>query len=214
MQFKEDARVYDLAGENVGHVDRVVLDPETKEVTHIVIRQGFLFTEDKVLPIKLIATATEDRIDLNLKGEALEHLPAFEETHYVPLSDEELHTVAYPPDMAYPLYWYLPVGNWTEYTPTGTPGRAETQQNIPENTVALKEGAKVFSLEGKHIGQVETIFTDSAKNRATYFLISQGLLLKERKAIPTSWIRRFEQDEVHLNVSAATLNNLHEYEQA
>ena len=45
MQFKQGATVSTYDGKNVGHVDRVVLNPKTKEVTHIVVRKGLLVSD-------------------------------------------------------------------------------------------------------------------------------------------------------------------------
>ena len=64
MQFVQGAGVYTADDQQVGHVDRVVIDPKTLEVTHIVVQKGFLFTEDKVVPLDLIAEANEDRVAL------------------------------------------------------------------------------------------------------------------------------------------------------
>jgi uncharacterized protein YrrD len=47
----------------------VVLDPQTKKAIHIVVRKGFLFTEDKVVPISFISDATEDRVTLRTRPE-------------------------------------------------------------------------------------------------------------------------------------------------
>ncbi|MBX3011480.1 MAG: PRC-barrel domain-containing protein [Caldilineaceae bacterium] len=84
MQFKKDAPVYTSAGEQVGTIERVVLDPQTNEVSHLVIRQGWLFTEDKVIPIELIDTAVEAGIQLRSDVQNLDQLPLFEEVHYIP----------------------------------------------------------------------------------------------------------------------------------
>lgn len=51
MQFKQGTHVYTIDGKDVGAIDRVVLDPKTDEVTHVVVRRGWLFSEDKVVPI-------------------------------------------------------------------------------------------------------------------------------------------------------------------
>ena len=64
MQLREGTSVFTWDDKDVGHIARVVMNPVSKEVTHVVIRQGFLFTEDKVLPIDYIATASEDRVVL------------------------------------------------------------------------------------------------------------------------------------------------------
>ena len=55
-----------------------MLDPETKEGTHIVVRKGFLFTEDKVIPMALISAATEEGVTLRENVGDLQTLPLFE----------------------------------------------------------------------------------------------------------------------------------------
>jgi sporulation protein YlmC with PRC-barrel domain len=37
MQFKNNAEVFTSNGQEVGRINRVVLDPVTKEVTHVII---------------------------------------------------------------------------------------------------------------------------------------------------------------------------------
>src|SRR5260370_28486368 len=83
MEFQQNSAIFTANGDAVGHIDRVVVDPETKVVTHIVVRKGFLFKEDKVVPISLIAKATEDGIRLRDDVGDLHALPLFEEKHYV-----------------------------------------------------------------------------------------------------------------------------------
>lgn len=214
MQFKRDTKVYTATGEDVGSVSRVVLNPQTKEVTHVVVQKGFFFTEDKLLPLSLIASATGERVTLRPDAGDLHSLPLFEETRYIPLDAAEARAVAYPPDLAMPLYSYMPLGiGWSEYVPPA-PFRAETEQNIPSNTVAVKEGARVITSDDRHVGDVERVFTDSALDRMTYFVISQGLILKEKKAVPSSWIRSVTEDEVHLNVGATVFEGLPEFQEA
>ena len=82
MQFRENTPVYTADGEEVGTIDRVVIEPESKEVTHVVVRQGWLFTEDKVLSTDLIEQATADQVRLRADSKHLDELPHFEETHY------------------------------------------------------------------------------------------------------------------------------------
>jgi len=40
MQFRENADVFTPAGEKIGRLDRVVIDPGSFEVTHIVTQKG------------------------------------------------------------------------------------------------------------------------------------------------------------------------------
>jgi uncharacterized protein YrrD len=222
MQFKRGANVFASDGQKVGEIARVAIDPRTDEVTHVVVEKGFLLTADKVVPISLIGPAAEDRVTLRENAGDLEALPDFEERHYVLLDEERLKKVS-AKGYASPLHWYPPVGTtwWRSGGYLGYPGFfgypvppyvVETERNIPEGTVALKEGAKVVSRDGEHVGDVEAVLTDPEEDRATHLVISQGLLLKERKLVPTSWISTVLPDEVHLAVGAHLIEGLREYE--
>jgi uncharacterized protein YrrD len=87
----------------------------------------------------------------------------------------------------------------------------ETDQNIPDDTVALKEGARVISDDDETVGSVERLLTDPRSNRVTHFVISQGLLMKERKMVPVDWVRLMEEDKVHLAVGKGVVDRLPEY---
>lgn len=69
----------------------------------------------------------------------------------------------------------------------------------------------MISADDKHVGNVEQVFTHPQANRATYFMISEGLLLKTRKLVPATWISTLMEDEVHLAVSARVLDQLPEH---
>lgn len=215
MQFKEGAKVFTSDGERVGTIDRVVLEPDTKEVTHLVVKKGFVFTEDKVVPMSLVGPATEDRVTLRQDAGDLEELPAFKETHYVEL-DGEYGPASGSPRLVRPLYWYPPLGAWWTtgaYAAYGRPQYvARTEENIPQGTVALEEGARVISRDGQHVGDIERVFTDPLEDRATHLLISEGLILREKKLIPTRWMTHVLEDEVHLSVDSELVESLPEYQ--
>lgn len=214
MEFKQGTPVFTANAEEVGHIDRVVLDPRTNQVAGVVVRKGFLFVTDKVVPIDFVFQTTEDRMMLRQGvGVELKNLPDFEETHYIPIDAAD----SQPPANASSLYWYPPIGFNSMYSsayPYPIPNyRVETDKNIPEGTVALKEGARVTSSDEKHVGNVERVFMDTKTDKATHLLISQGLFFKERKAVPISWISKVDEDEVHLTVSSDLLSRLHGYEE-
>jgi uncharacterized protein YrrD len=75
----------------------------------------------------------------------------------------------------------------------------------------LKEGAKVLSEDDQYVGNVEQVLTDPEADRATHFVIAQGLLLKARKLIPIEWVADLGADEVHLAVDAKLLEELRDY---
>jgi uncharacterized protein YrrD len=214
MQFKEGAKVLTADGERVGTIDRVVLEPDTKEVTHLVVQKGLLFTEDKVVPMSLVGPATEDQVILREDAGDLEKLPDFQDSHYVPV-DRGPH----PPGAAHwarPVYLYPPIGAWWTADSYGDYAKprhvAKTEKNIPNGTVALEEGAKVIGSDGERVGDIERIFTDPLEERATHLLLSEGLILKEKKLVPTGWMSNVFEDEVHLSVDSDFVESLPEYQ--
>jgi uncharacterized protein YrrD len=215
MQFKDGATVYTADGQHVGSIDRVVIDPRTDEVPHVVVRQGVLFTEDKVVPINLIDTATADEVRLRTHVDNLDDLPHFEETDYLPL-DETDHA-ADAAGYARPYYWYPPVGLAFGYYPgyyayPVQPYAVETERNIPKGTVWLKEGANVISADGETVGRVARVFIDDKTQQATHLLVKEGWLFKEKKIVPMAWIQSMTEDEIHLAVTARRLEHVPAYQ--
>jgi uncharacterized protein YrrD len=215
LELKEGTDVFTSSGEQVGKINRFVLDPATNEVTHIVVQKGWLLPADKVVPIAMISSATEEQVVLNKDIGNFDQLPPFEETHFVELTQADIPPTSYPYRYAPAYYWYPPSG-YIGYPRFGVEyygwPPAATTRNIPADTIPLKEGADVMSSDGEHVGDVERVFVDSESHRATHFLISEGLLFKERKLVPTHWVRSVEEDKVHLWVPSRLLERLPAYQ--
>jgi uncharacterized protein YrrD len=236
MQFKGVADVLTASNETVGKVERVVLDPRTKEVTHLVVRKGLLFKRDKVLPVTLVGATGEDDVRLRPDAGDPSELPDFEETHYVMA---EMGTPTRPPDEAPPagrppvataslvvagvaapsLLWYPPAIGYNGYAAgpgpfagPAVPGAVKTvDRNIPDNTVPLREGAKVVASDGERVGHVERVFVNSETKQATHWLLHHGTLTPTHKAIPMQGVEAVTEREVRLAVNSKLVNGLPEY---
>ena len=216
MELKEGMSVVTPGGEEVGRVNRFVLDPATNEVTHIVIQQGWLLPEDKVVPFEMVTLTDRDQVVLSEEVGDFDSLPAFEETNYVRAEDAD------NPDLPTPVIPYAPSYYWYPSRTMSVPGSGmgyfpwaptETKRNIPEDTVPLKEGTDVISSDGEHVGDVERLIVAPDSNKATHFLISQGLFFKDRKMVPAHWVTSVEEDKVHLAVPARLLERLPAFEE-
>jgi uncharacterized protein YrrD len=213
MQFKENADVLTSDDEKVGRIDRVVIDPKSLEVTHLVVKKGFLFTKDKVIPVDLVEATAEKGVVLKAGTEGPDELPDFEETHHVPVEDVASFRRERP-EYNRPLIWYGPLGGipwWERSAYPGYPRPAfvkRTDRNIPEGTIPLQEGAKVLSRNGDRVGEVERIYAEPDEQRATHLLISRGLLSKEKKLVPSHWVDHVLEDEVRLSVESDFLEQL------
>jgi uncharacterized protein YrrD len=219
MRLTKGADVYSAEGEKLGTIDRVILDPKTKEVTHIVISKGLLFTTNKIVAMDAVDQNVTDKVTLRSPKQSLNDFQDFEETHYVNLDQED-----YPEAPGVPAsYWYPPLNlAWWRAGGTDNPIMypaqpvyvARTKQNIPEGTVALEEGAKVASADHKHIGNIKELVVDPQDNRVTHIVLNEGILFKERKLIPVTWISEIDEDEIHLSVDSHTLDRLPAYQTA
>ena len=218
MQFKENAEVISSSGEKVGRIDRVVIDPKSNELTHLVVKKGFLFTKDKVVPLDLVGATHEDRVVLKEGPGDPDDFPDFEETHYLPLEEAKISANRDPGRIS-PLAWYYPLPReaWWRTQMGAYPGYPQppylhkTELNIPDGTVPLEEGAKVVSSDGDHVGDVERIYAEEKEQRVTHVLISKGLISKTRKLIPSMWVEHALEDEVRLSISKNFVEDLPEY---
>lgn len=223
MEFREGTEVFTVGGDKVGEVERVVIDPRTRQVTHIVVEKGFLFTESRVLPIEVIDNSDGDRATLSENvGEDLDAWPIFEETYTLPLEEGARSDALGPPGETdrprpvRPYYWYPPVGVAYTGGSLGLPyypaSVVHVERNVPSGSAALQEGASIFSADDEHVGDVERVFTDSESDAVTHLLISRGLLFKSHKLIPANWIQDASDDEVFLSVDRSVLERLPDYE--
>ncbi len=213
MQFPQNADVLAANGKRLGHIERVVLNPATRAITHIVVRKRSLFKkEEKVVPIDLVARTAEDQIALRESAGDLESLPAFEEQHLIGAEDNTQTTGfaggSRPSELPPAIYGPLLTGMSPRPAPASEKFAIHTEQNIPEGTVAMKEGAKVITVEGKHVGNVERVLADVPADRATYLLISRGPLTRGKKLVPITWVTTLAEDEVHLRVKSESVEEL------
>lgn len=219
IELKEGMSVVTPGGEEVGKINRFILDPATNEVTHVVIQKGWLLTEDKVVPFHMISS-DEEQIVLREDVGSFDQLPSFEETHFVRAMDDDPRNLGPAGDPVYqhtPGYYWYPVHPNLGYSGFGlgydTWPAAETKRNIPDNTVPLKEGTDVISSDGEHVGDIERLFIEPDSNKTTHFLISQGLLFKDHKLVPIDWVTSIEEDKVHLAVPSRLLERLPAYQE-
>jgi uncharacterized protein YrrD len=242
MELKEGTVVFTSGGKEVGRINRFILDPTTHEVTHIVVQKGWLFSEDKVVPFEMVHSATEHMVMLSENIHRFKQLPPFEETHYIRAREADISRSGNPryvveqptpsgkghgdeileADVSRgggPRYGDMPAYYW--YPPQGYVGYpmgfydwppVETTRNIPGHTIPLKEGTDVMSSDGEHIGDIERLFVASDSNKATHFVISQGVFFKDLKLVPVNWVKTVEEDKVELAVSTKLLEDLPPYE--
>ena len=205
IQFQKGASVLTAEGAQIGTVERVVVNLSTNVLTDIVVRTGGLLKhEEKVVPVRLIAETSEDLILLREEAGEIESLPPFEEERLVDAYGKDNHTAEqHPVVVGFPVLGTPVVRASIDEKPV-----TRIEQNIPEGTVAVKEGAKVITAEGEHVGNVEGVLADPSGDEVTHLLISRGLLSKATKLIPMNWVQSLGEEQVHLRVKKNTVEKL------
>jgi sporulation protein YlmC with PRC-barrel domain len=84
----------------------------------------------------------------------------------------------------------------------------KTHRNIPDDAVALEEGADVTDRRGRHLGTIEDIFAEPETFKVTDLLVSSGMIKKEKKRVPVTWIKDIDEDFVHLYIEQQAFENL------
>lgn len=205
IQFQKDASVLTANGQQIGTLERVVLNPENKVVTDIVVRTGTLFNKaDKVVPVEYIVETTENQVVVSHEAGELESFPPLEERHLV----SEKADVAQKLDEVPPVVYGSPGFGPMLVPAPGEQIVTQIEQNIPVGTVAMKEGAKVISADGKHVGNVERVLADPSVDQVTHLVISQGLFTKANKLIPINYVMTVGEDAVHLRVKRVSIQDV------
>ena len=246
MNFQKNAHIIMPNGEDIGNLNRFVLDPRTRQVTDIIFERGLLNSKEFVLPIDLVDHTGEDKVFLKETVRDPDHFTPFIDEHYVLTRENPMTDSAFvSADPGLRMYYYYPPvspvmvnpvtgnqypdANYEDSYPRGiahpteSPDplavtgsdegavREEDDLNIPKNTVALKEGAKVISADSKHVGNIQKLFVDPKDNKTTHLLITKGLIFKSEKLVPVDWVNTFGEDEVFLSVNQGFLENLPDY---
>ncbi len=212
MKIKMGEKVLTQQGKVVGRINRVVMDPKSEEITHVVVEKGGLFKEDRLVAVSFLGGQSEKGITLLADEKKIESLPEFETEHYILYSGMS-EAMKNQRGYASPLIMYPPAGlmrSGNAY-PSYPPISHHIDRNNPKSTVAIKHGTDVFGLDGKKLGNVEQVFTDPELECVTYFLVSRGLILKERKLIPIDWIQEITEEKIKLGVDNKIIQQLPDY---
>lgn len=205
IKFSEDMEVQTIDGKKVGMIDRIVVDPISNNVTHVIVRKGLFFTEDRIIPMEAFIMAEDDEIRLVASVKELEDFPLYEENHFV-ISRGYTGTPYLDWSMS-PLFFYPPI---PEPAPT-TDQVVNTDQNLPPSSAVIDEGTPVISLDDEDIGNVEQVITDD-HGEITHIVISKGLIFQTERLVPVGWVRKISDNKIRLYVRKETVEHLPEYD--
>lgn len=214
MDIRLGKPVLSSDGKEVGKVDRIVLDANSKEVRQIIVHQGVLLTKDRIVDRPMIEQIDSDgTLHLNVDSGMVDELPPFVEKEYIIPSQEDLlrwmpHAWANESGLGAPFI--LAPGDYGQgYDPHGglmqqatmNPPETEVRSNLATDAVTIDQGTNVEDKNGDKIGTVDEIYYDDDGNIAG-FVVKEGFLFHHDVRVPADWVESMTPDAVRLRLSA------------
>jgi hypothetical protein len=176
-----------------GNIDRVVLDPVRRNLTHLVIATNHRHHLDRLVPIELVDSADE-AVLLHCSPAEFEQLADAEETELIKGADGG--DWGYEPSQRLSLPYFGLGRSGPELGTAGMEGlglagagalpESITYDKVPMGEVEVRRGQHVITIDGP-IGRVRGLVIDPADYHVTHVLLEHGHLWGEKEvAIPIS----------------------------
>ena len=172
-----------------GKVARVIIDPATEMVTHLVIEPGHRLWASRLVPVDLVEVMA-DGIKLRCTVEEFGGLEAAEETELIPDVTGGLVSGGL----------YGPLG-------VSALGQPVLEDVVPPGEAGIDRGEPVHALDGE-IGRVEGFRIDPGDHRVTHVLLQEGHLWGRKEVvIPVSAVTKVENG-IWLNLTKKQVEDL------
>lgn len=210
IQFREGAEVVSADGTELGSVERLVIDPSSASVTHLVVSRGLFFPEERVVPVEAVETADDEIVRLP-SGVEPRDLPVFEEAHYL-TADRRTGSRLHPESTTDPLIWgyppLAPAGLAPAYPLYPDQPATTVKRNVPKGSHVVQTGSTVTTVDGEDVGKVREV--DVADDGALVSFVVDPGWFREERTVPAHFVERVDEDLVTLAIGADTLRQLDE----
>ncbi|MDK2952034.1 MAG: hypothetical protein PWQ77_1699 [Kosmotogales bacterium] len=200
-KLKWGAKVISKDGKEVGKLLSIVMYPNKKKITHIVVEKGFFNRREKLVPVENIIFAEKDEVRINVESGAMDQFKDFESIQFIEGENDNENIT--------PIYWYRPVDAYTELYPLPLYG---AKQNIPKGQEYLEEGSYVFSVDEEELGYVKSLICNDEGNITHIAIDTRQFSSKGDKLIPVDWIKKIKECKVILSMTSKFVEDLPEYE--
>ena len=217
-ELRAGAEVYSSDGQKLGELHRVVLARSDLRITHVVVDIGFVrsgraiwqgglgLDYDRVVSIGDVASASRERVELDLTAEQFTDLP-----EYTPETYEE------PRDFSPDKYDLPDVVTQLHHLSSifgSTPG-LWLYENLqkPEDAVDVSEGTPVWRREPhEKLGDVKQLIFDEETGQLRALVIARGFIFKHEVVLPIRHVVEMYDDLLHVDIADKDLESLKAYE--
>jgi sporulation protein YlmC with PRC-barrel domain len=201
MPFKigADARCTDGA---CGQVSRIIVNPATREVTHLAVDPKHRHGPGRLVPVDL-ADATTGQIRLRCTLAEFQALRPARETEAVPDLDPTGHASIAPSQMNWFTWGNVARGSGQAGAP-----QEVTVDSVPSGEVDVRRELTVCATDGE-IGQVHGLVVEPGGHQVTHLLLQEGHLWGRKEvAIPIGAVTKIGTLLVHLSLTKHQVKDL------
>lgn len=197
-----------------GRLDRVVVEPLGRTVTHLVVEPRHRRGLGRLVPVRLVGpgdVGPDGRITLPCTSAELDAMEDAEETRFLPGAGLDGYDPA--ATLAWPFYGLATGGMGATMGTLGLAGLDNAPQpllvdRIPSGEVELHRGDPVHAVDGE-VGRVRGLAVDPVTRHVTHVLLEEGHLWgKKQVAIPLSEIRSIGTDRVEVDLTKDEVKDL------
>jgi len=179
----------------------VVINPISKKVTHLVVKQKEFPHIERMVPAEWVTQTTSNLIQFDCTREKFGHLEPFIETEYVRLEPSDIPPYVPVPFTGRATYWPYSLPESERYVPV-------EHERVPPGELAIRRGARIEATDG-HVGQVDEFLVNPKDEHITHLIMREGHLWGQKDvSIPLSSIDRIEENTVHLKLSKSEIEAL------
>jgi len=186
-----------------GTLAKLAVNPETWQVTHLIVEEGFLLKRSRVFPFSSVERTTSAEIYLTIHSAELVNYPVYrEETVERPAPEQA--------DSGTATFWRegVPYG-------VGPAGRLlviseKIRHGVPEDLAVVDHGTPVEGLDGG-LGKLDHFLVGAAAGEITQIIVRQGLLLTTKRAVPLFRAESISEDAIFVQATSEELEGLPEY---
>jgi uncharacterized protein YrrD len=200
-------------GENIGTVDRLIVDKETHKVREFLVREGTLLQTDRVVDVEMVTGIDDDgTVHLSIPSSEADSLQPFVEDRYTTPADHEIemmpHAWATGGAGGGPLFWGPAgpgrgePGQGSMFEPASTPSApSEPDRPVDQSSVVVDEGTNVVGSDGESLGKVDEVLYDES-GEISGFHVKSGMIFTKRIEVPIRWVGDIRPDGIQLTMSA------------
>jgi uncharacterized protein YrrD len=192
MIISMDAEIVCTDG-HYGHLDSIVLNPETAQVTDLAVQRDGLFAHAWLVPVAHIVDSTPGHIQLDVSvKEIAEDMLPFIRTEYL---SPDVPDVLYTTDMVWP------------HLMANVEAKTVEHENVPHNELAVHAKAVVTAEDGM-LGYLQNVVVDQDWRVSQIGIRAGHWYGHAQLAVPISVIDHFGEDAITLSISKQEVDAL------